>query len=117
MKVTETREEMLRVIRAVEIGGKTYEEYVSELCDRLMEAGAFVPPVKCGETVFAACPALTKLDEDIIDEYKVRGCGVTDEGEIFILDACWEINIVEDMYANLTREDAEVWLKKEKREE
>jgi hypothetical protein len=115
MKVTETREEMLKIIRAVEIGGKTYEEYVNELCDRLMEAGAFVPPVKCGETVFAACPALTKLDEDIIDEYKVRGYGVNEEGEIFVLDACKEINIACDMYANLTREEAEMWLKKEKK--
>ena len=113
MKVAETREEMLRVIRAVEIGGKTYEEYVNELCDRLMEAGAFVPPVKCGETVFAACPALDKYDEDSIEEYKVRGYGVNEEGEIFVLDACKEINIVCDMYCNLTREDAEMWLRKE----
>lgn len=117
MKVTETREEMLKIIRAVEIGGKTYEEYVNELCDRLMEAGAFVPPVKCGETVFAACPALYEGEEDIIEEYKVRGCGVTEEGDIFILDADQEIDLVEDIYCNLTREEAEMWLKKEKRDE
>ena len=115
MKVTETREKMIEVIREVEIGGKTYEEYVNELCDRLMEAGAFVPPVKVGETVFAACPALEKYGEDIIDEYKVRGCGVAEDGDIFILDACKEINIVCDMYCNFTREDAEMWFKKEKK--
>ena len=115
MKIAETREKMIEVIRAVEIGGKTYEEYVNELCDKLMEAGAFVPPVKCGETVFAACPALTKIDEDFIEEYKVRGYGVNEEVEIFILDACEYINIARDMCCNLTREEAEMWLKKEKK--
>ena len=117
MKITETREEMLRVIRTVEIGGKTYGEYVNELCDRLMEAGAFVPPVKCGETVFAACPALAKCDEDIIDEYKVRGVGVDEDGDLFVLDAEPAMNSIGDMYCNFTREDAEMWLRKEKRDE
>ena len=117
MKVEETREAMVAAIRSVPIAGKSYDEYVEELCDRLMEAGAFVPPVKCGETVYAACPALAKCDEDIIDEYKVRGVGVDDEGDIFVIDAGGEINYVVDMYCNLTREDAEMWFKKEKRDE
>lgn len=114
MKIKDTRESMLKVIREVGFGSKTYEQYVEELCDRLMEAGAFVPPVKCGEEVFAACPALGKNDKEFIEGYKVRGYGVTEEGDVFILDACQEINIVEDMYANLTREEAEEWLRKER---
>ena len=117
MKIEETREAMMQAIRSVSPAGKGYSDYVEELCDRLMEAGAFVPPVKCGETVFAAYPKLNASDEDIIDEYKVRGCGVTEDGDIFILDADKEINIVCDMYCNFTREDAEMWFKKEKRDE
>lgn len=117
MKVAETREKMIEVIRSVEIGGKTYGEYVNELCDRLMEAGAFVPPVKCGETVFAACPALDELDEDVIEDYKIHGYGVDVDGDIFVLDAGREISYIDTMFCNLTREDAEMWLKRRRRDE
>lgn len=114
MKINDTREQMLKIIREVGFGSKTYEQYVEALCERLMAEGAFIPPVKIGETVFAACPALGESDEDFIDGYKVRGYGVNEEGEIFVLDACREISIVEDMYANITREEAEEWLRKER---
>ena len=117
MRIEDRKAAMIEAIRSVSPAGKERDAYILELADKLEELGAFIPPVKVGETVFAACPALTKLDEDFIEEYKVRGYGVNEEGEIFILDACEYINLVEDMCCNLTREDAEIWLKKEKRDE
>lgn len=116
MRIEDRKEAMVCAIRSVNIAGKSYDEYVMELADKLEELGAFIPPVRVGETVYAACPKLCACDEDIIDEYKVRGVGVDNEGDIFVIDAGRDINHVGDMYCNLTCEDAELWLKRYKEE-
>ena len=114
MKIEDRKAAMIAAIRSVSPAGKERDAYILELADKLESLGAFIPPVKVGETVYAACPKLCACDEDIIDEYKVRGVGVDDEGDIFVIDAGADINHVGDMYCNLTREDAEVWLKRYK---
>lgn len=68
MKIKDTREAMLKVIREVGFGSKTYEQYVEELCDRLMEAGAFVPPVNIGGVVYAALPSIFGEEAEIFKE-------------------------------------------------
>ena len=114
MKTEETRGKLVELIREVEIKGQaTYNEYVEALADKLTKAGVLVPPVKCGDKVYAACPKITSWDEDIIDEYTVRGVGINDKGEVFVLDSSNEINVIGDMYCNLTREEAEMWFRKE----
>ena len=113
MKTEETRGKLVELIREVEIKGLAYDEYVEALADKLTKAGVFVPPVKCGDKVYAACPKLSKCDDDIIDEYTVCGVGINDKGEVFVLDSSDEINVIGDMYCNLTREEAEMWFRKE----
>ena len=113
MKVIDTREAMLKVIREVGFGSKTYEQYVEELCDRLMEAGAFVPPVNIGGVVYAALPSIFG-EEAEISPWEVKGYGVQSDGEIYLEDRDHEQYLVGDMYCKLTLEEAEEWLRKER---
>jgi hypothetical protein len=46
-----TKEKLIEEIRAVPIAGKTYEEYVEALADKLLE-NVIVPPCKVGQTVY-----------------------------------------------------------------
>lgn len=114
MKIEDRKTAMREAILSVPLKGRGYNDYVNDIVEKLTELGAFIPPVKIGETVFAACPALTKLDEDIIDGYKVRGYGVDKDGDLFILDEGQEVNHFNTMWCNFTREEAEEWLRKGK---
>lgn len=117
MKIEDRKTAMREAILSVPLTGRGYNDYVDDIVEKLTELGAFIPPVKIGETVFAAYPALDENDEDIIDEYKVRGYGVDKDGDLFILDEAQEINYFNTIWCNFTREDAEEWLRKGKRDE
>lgn len=111
MKVSETRENMLKIIRSVHAGDLSLEEYTELICDRLMEAGAFVPPVNIGGVVYAAL--LPIFDEEAeIAPWEVKGYGVQSDGEIYLEDRDHEQYLVGDIYCKLTLEEAEEELKK-----
>lgn len=111
MKVIETRENMLKIIRSVHAGDLSLEEYTELICDRLMEAGAFVPPVNIGGVVYAALPSIFG-EEAEISPWEVKGYGVQSDGEIYLEDRDHEQYLVGDMYCKLTKEEAEEELKK-----
>ena len=111
MKVIETRENMLKIIRSVHAGDLILEEYTELICDRLMEAGAFVPPVNIGGEVFAALPPLFDEEADI-DTWEVRGYGVDPHGDIYLIDEYDEEYYVGTNHCKLTLEEAEEELKK-----
>ena len=97
MKVEETREAMVRAIRSVSPAGKVYADYVEELCDRLMSIGAFIPPAKIGDTVYAALDSLFG-EEPSLEAYEVCGYGVDFEGDIFVEGPGHELNDVGSTY-------------------
>ena len=97
MKIEETRDAMVAAIRSVPIAGKNYDEYVEELCDRLMSLGAFVPPAKIGDTVYAVLDTVLG-EEPSIETWEVKGHGVDCEGDIFLEDRCGERYYVGTVY-------------------
>lgn len=106
MKIEETRDAMVAAIRSVPIAGKNYDEYVEELCDRLMSLGAFVPPAKIGETVYAVLDAVLG-EEPSIEPWEVKGHGVDDDGDLFFEGADGEQFAVGTEYCMLDKADAE----------
>lgn len=106
MKIEETRDAMVAAIRSVSIAGKSYDEYVEELCDRLMSLGAFVPPAKIGDTVYSVLDSVCGEVPEI-DPYEVKGHGVDWEGDIFFEDRCGERYYVDTVYCVLDKADAE----------
>lgn len=115
MKIEDRKQAMREAIFSVPLTGKGCNDYVNDIVEKLTELGAFIPPVKVGDVVYTACPALGEWDEDIVDEYKVRGYGVDKDGDLFILDEGQEINHFNTMFCNFTREEAEEWLRKGKK--
>ena len=106
MKIEETRDAMVAAIRSVPIAGKSYDEYVEELCDRLMSLGAFVPPAKIGETVYAALPACLGEKPDI-EPWEVCGYGVDAKRDIYLEDRHHEQYAIGDTLCLLKKEEAE----------
>lgn len=114
MKIEDRKTAMREAILSVPLKGKEYNDYVNDIVEKLTELGAFIPPVKIGDTVWVGFPAVAEYEEDIIDEYKVCGYGVDKDGDLFILDEGQEINHFNTMWCNFTREEAEEWLRKGK---
>lgn len=46
------KDKLIETIRAVPIAGKTYEEYVEAVAEKLIDEGVIVPPVKVGTTLY-----------------------------------------------------------------
>ena len=115
MKVIETRENMLKIIRSVHAGDLSLEEYLELICDKLMEAGAFVPPVNIGGVVWAALPSILG-EEACVEPWAVCGYGVELGGDIFFEARDHEQYLVGDMYCKLTKEEAEEYLRDNGRE-
>ena len=116
MKVIETREKMLKIIRSVHAGDLSLEEYTELVCDRLMEAGAFVPPVNIGGVVYAALPSVFG-EEASVEPWAVCGYGVELGGDIFFEARDHERYLVGDMYCKLTKEEAEEYLRENGRKD
>ena len=105
MKIEETREAMVAAIRSVDIAGKDYDGYVEELCDRLMSLGAFVPPVKKGDTVWAYLPEILG-EEPSVEPWEVAGYGIDCEGDLYAEAKDREQYPIGTTYCYLTREEA-----------
>lgn len=106
MKIEETREAMIKAIRSVSPAGKVYTDYVEELCDRLMSLGAFIPPAKIGDTVYAVFDAVMG-EEPCCEPWGVKGYGVDRDGDLFVEDAGGEQYIVGTEYCMLDKALAE----------
>lgn len=111
MRIEDRKEAMVCAIRSVNIAGKSYDEYVMELADKLEALGAFIPPVKVGDVCYVACPALTRLDEPVVCTFEAQGYGADKDGDIFVLDECDELCPVDSSFCRLTKEAAEEDLK------
>ena len=46
------KQKIIETIRAVPIAGKTYEEYVEAVAEKLIDEGVIVPPCNVGDTVY-----------------------------------------------------------------
>lgn len=68
----------------------------------LIRAGALMPPVKIGDTVFA----VIDLDEVEVDEYTVRGVAYSN-GDWYACANDLEFNKIGDALCLLTREEAD----------
>lgn len=112
MKITDRREAMVDAIRSVDIKGKTYEEYVLAVADKLSSLGAVVPPARIGDTVYAVIEEFY-TDESFIEPWEVRGYSV-EEDEIYLVDKCGDTFKVGENYCYLTREEAEAKLREAK---
>ena len=97
------KQKIIESIRAVPIAGKTYEEYVEALAERLEEAGAILPPCKVGDTVYW-------LDDENIKQGEIFEISIHSDG---ILVHTGTRFCLERVF--LTREEAEKAL--ERREE
>lgn len=106
MKVEETREAMIKAIRSVSPAGKVYADYVEELCDKLMSLGAFIPPAKIGDTVFAVLDTVLG-EEPCIEPWEVRGYGVDAEGDIYFEDRHHEQYAIGNTLCFLKKTEAE----------
>lgn len=105
MKVKETREAMIKAIRSVSPAGKVYADYVEELCDRLMSLGAFIPPAKIGDTVYAVLPSVLG-EEPCIERWEVKGYGVDRRGDIFLEGEDGEQYVIDAPYCVLDKAEA-----------
>ena len=105
MKVKETREAMIKAIRSVSPAGQVYADYVEELCDRLMSLGAFIPPAKIGDTVYAVLPSVLG-EEPCIERWEVKGYGVDRRGDIFLEGEDGEQYVIDAPYCVLDKADA-----------
>ena len=106
MKIEETREAMVKAIRSVSPAGKVYADYVEELCDRLMSLGAFIPPAKIGDTVYAVLDTVLG-EEPSIEPWEVKGYGACCDGDLFVKDECGEQYIAGREYCMLDKALAE----------
>ena len=105
MKNEEIREAMIKAIRSVSPAGKVYTDYVEELCDRLMSLGAFIPPAKIGDTVYAVFDA-TLGEEPCCEPWEVKGYGVDCDGDLFVEGEDGERCYIDSMYCVLDEADA-----------
>lgn len=64
------KEKIIETIRAVPIAGKTYEEYVEALAERLIAEGVIVPPCKVGQTLYVTDILSGKICECEVIEVK-----------------------------------------------
>ena len=46
------KNKLIATIRDVPIAGKTYEEYIEAVADRLLSEGVIVPPAKVGQKIY-----------------------------------------------------------------
>lgn len=53
MNVRPLKDRIIEAIRAVPIAGKTYEEYVEAVAEKLLAEGVIVPPVRVGQTAYS----------------------------------------------------------------
>ena len=81
MEDKEVKQKLIETIRAVPIHGRTYEEYVEAVADRLLSEGVIVPPVKLGSNLKVYIPV---KNTTVVYETKVYGIGVDEDGEMVI---------------------------------
>ena len=105
----EMRERASAAVRAaaVDLG----EEAITALTEHLLREGAIFPPVRMGQTLYAAIGANKDVQDNSIDEWQVHGVTYY-EGEFYILDKNGDESRLGDWDCLLTRKEAEKFLKK-----
>ncbi len=102
------KNKLITTIRDVPIAGKSYEEYIEAVADRLLSEGVLVPPVKVGDTVYAAIFPIFEDDPENGEVYEWSIKGVAYEcGEWWIESEDDEWYKLGDNLCKLTREEAE----------
>ena len=111
------KEKIIETIRAVPIAGKTYEEYVEAVAEKLIDVGVIVPPCKVGDTVYWA---FYDKGEEIAEVFEgfIRGLSIGHNGtawfSVVYNNGLTYEHTFKDYWNNtvfLTREEAENALK------
>lgn len=110
------RAELISKIREVSISGRTYEEYVEAVADRLHTEGVIVPPCKVGDKLYAINASQTRVHQYIVTHLEVYESGVKIFGRPSYCQQeywmCWAEDLGDmNGCVFLTREEAEQALK------
>ena len=106
MKIEDRKTAMREAILSVPLTGRGYNDFVNDIVEKLTELGAFIPPVKIGETVYAALDSVLG-EPPSIEPWVVKGYGVDREGKWFVEDSDGEQYYVGTNYCVLDKEIAE----------
>ncbi len=104
----EMRERAKAAVRAAAVG--LSEDAINALVEHLLREGALFPPVRMGQTLYAAVGANKDVQDDSIDEWQVHGVTYY-EGEFYILDRNGDESRLGEWDCLLTREEAEDMIK------
>ena len=109
----EMRERAKVALRAVMAHAE--EGTIAALAEWLLHEGALFPPVKVGQTLYAAVGCKMEVEDDGIDEWKVHGVAYH-EGKWYIIDRNGDGSRLGDWDCLLTRQDAERVMKEAENE-
>lgn len=109
-------EELIGAERGRVLPGWLHSYGVRLLAEHLLAAGVLVPPVKEGQTVYAAIRMVDPGDgDDGIDEWQVHGV-MYKEGKWYAIDKNGDESVVGAWDCLLTREEAQKLLDEEEKE-
>ena len=108
-------EELIGAERGRVLPGWLHSYGVRLLAEHLLAAGVLVPPVKEGQTVYAAIRMADPDDgDDGIDEWQVHGV-MYKEGKWYAIDRNGDESVVGAWDCLLTREEAQKFLDEEEK--